>query len=204
MPLAPSESAAREAAYRDFVTRAEEAEARNAGAYDKALLTLSSAALALSLTFGKDIVPFFRATQVWLLFSAWILFVLTIVVNISGFIYALTVARKHKALAGRVYRDQLESADDLNSTLQRDYLCQHVGNVLQGVLFLTGVLFFFMYVMINVQREIAMAQKPVAITGQIKKSFPIPTYIPSSTGYTPAPTQKPDPLPQTPQVLPKK
>jgi len=199
-----TEQGQREAAFRDFGTRADEAEARNAGAYDRALLTLSSAALALSIAFGKDIVPFSRATHLWMLFSAWMLFVLTLVVNIGGFIFALTVVRQHKRLAGQVYREQSRTSDQLNARLKRDDVWQYRLNVIQGVLFMIGILSFSVYAVLNIEQETETNHESVTLSAQMKKSFPNSTYVPASTGNTSLPVQKPASVPPVPQVLPKK
>ena len=45
---------------------------KNQEEYDKQLLTLSSAFLALSLTFTKDVVPFHSAAHKWLLYSSFV------------------------------------------------------------------------------------------------------------------------------------
>jgi len=58
----------------------------NTEAFDKAVLSLSSAGLAISLTFIKFITPLEFAEYIGLLYASWILFGLSIVTTISSLI----------------------------------------------------------------------------------------------------------------------
>ena len=59
----------------------------NSETYDRSMLSLSSAFLALSITFIKDIVPVKESLCTWLLYLSWGLFALTIIVVFLSFIY---------------------------------------------------------------------------------------------------------------------
>lgn len=61
----------------------------NSETYDRSMLSLSSAFLALSVTFIKDIVPVKELLCTWLLYLSWGggLFALTIIVIFLSFIY---------------------------------------------------------------------------------------------------------------------
>lgn len=72
----PQENAGELEAYRSvLVERSHKANE----SYDKAVMALSSGALAVSLTFLHDIVPHPRASSVFLLGAAWLLLVLSLV-----------------------------------------------------------------------------------------------------------------------------
>ena len=58
----------------------------NSEHYDKAILSLSSSALALSLTAIKFVVPLDRANFLWVLKISWGLFLLTIILSLSAFL----------------------------------------------------------------------------------------------------------------------
>lgn len=58
----------------------------NSDNLDKAVLAYSSAGLALSLGFLKDFISLATASQKWLLFTSWALFVLAVVVTIVSFL----------------------------------------------------------------------------------------------------------------------
>lgn len=62
----------------------------NSEAYDKAILSLSSAGLALSVTVVKDLFPSPLEYSRWLIITSWILFCITI----SGVIFAFWVGSK--------------------------------------------------------------------------------------------------------------
>jgi hypothetical protein len=90
-----------------------EHERANAEPLDKAVLTLSGAALALSLTFSKDIAPPDRAVWLWLLFVSWGLFVLSIAINIAGYLTALTFFRREWKLSMAALRHKTRPESDL-------------------------------------------------------------------------------------------
>lgn len=62
--------------------------------FDQNLLTLSSAALTLSLAFIKDIVPFQNAFWVWALYVSWIAFSGSILVTVASFLVSAAAHRK--------------------------------------------------------------------------------------------------------------
>lgn len=57
----------------------------NSENFDRAILTLSSAALGLSLTFVKNVVQVDDARCLWLLVFSWVLFVASIIVTLVSF-----------------------------------------------------------------------------------------------------------------------
>lgn len=58
----------------------------NSEAYDKAILSLSSAGLAISLTFIKFIVPLEEAVHLAVLKASWVLFLLSVVTTLISFL----------------------------------------------------------------------------------------------------------------------
>jgi hypothetical protein len=57
----------------------------NSEAYDKAILTLASALLALSVTFIKDLLPSSPINHVWLLYGSWIVLTAAIIGTVLSF-----------------------------------------------------------------------------------------------------------------------
>lgn len=78
--------------------------------FDRALLTLSSGTLALSLAFIKDIVPLAQATHLPLLFTSWILFALCITVTLISFRFSMVANDNHLEFARRYHLEADESA----------------------------------------------------------------------------------------------
>lgn len=58
----------------------------NSEAYDKAILSLSSAGLAISLTFIKFIVPLEEAVHLAILKVSWVLFLLSVIATLISFL----------------------------------------------------------------------------------------------------------------------
>ncbi len=77
---------ARQEKYTNFRNELYKRELSNTESFDKAILSLSSAGLAISLTFIKFVVPIEKAEQMYFLYSAWISFGLSIVAVIISFI----------------------------------------------------------------------------------------------------------------------
>jgi hypothetical protein len=69
----------------NLITQISESEAKNAAPYDKAILTLSSGALALSFAFIEDLVLPAHARYNGTLYASCSLFVLAMVVSVAGF-----------------------------------------------------------------------------------------------------------------------
>lgn len=130
-----------------------ETEFKNTGPYDKAILTLSGGALALSFVFIKDIIKPDQAVSGWLLYCAWCLFVLAIVNNISGFMFALRGSNAEWHMAISRYRLRTKSEEDLETLLDKNRTFLRRANILQGIFFLLGVISLSIYVMVNYYAE---------------------------------------------------
>ena len=169
-----------------------EGEGANVEPYDKAILTLSSAALALSLTFTKDVVPLLTASGIWLLYSSWVLFVLTLSVNIWGYIVALHGFRRQWKLSFRVFRHRTATEKTLQKLMEDHRETLYRLNVGQGCLFLAAMLALASFMMINIYLERTM-QKPTQSqqhTSDISRAKPSAAYVPSQ-----APAQAPVEVP---------
>lgn len=84
-------------------------ELSNTDNYDKNILTLSSAGLAISLTVFKDIAPHDQTAYVWLLYSAWILFGCAILATIFSFLISNAALRAELEIAHKYYIEEDES-----------------------------------------------------------------------------------------------
>ncbi len=122
----------------------------NASAHDKVIFTLASAALALSLTFSKDLAPFASARHLWVLLLSWAGFVATLAANIGGFVLSLMQARERKEMAYDVWRFKKRELDEMSERMQSDEKVLYALNVGQGIAFLASMLLMALYVADNV------------------------------------------------------
>ena len=114
--------------------------------YDRALLTLSSAFLGGSLAFVGQIVDLSTASAKWLLYLAWLLFALTMILTLASFIYGLHTLQPLRDAAERYYIRQDQEAWKVSECVQRVVL-RYV--VACGVSFLLGVVLLGAFVVIN-------------------------------------------------------
>ncbi|MBA7490739.1 hypothetical protein ES702_01282 [subsurface metagenome] len=63
-------------------------------AFDKAILTLSSSALGLSLTFIRQIIPNIKNGTIYLLEKAWISFGISILITLISFLTCISACKK--------------------------------------------------------------------------------------------------------------
>lgn len=95
--------------FEDARDHLDDASLKNSEQFDKAILSLSSAGLALSLSFTKFIKPLAEAENIFLLKISWILFGLAIIATVISFICtsnALSVEREH------IYKYYIEAKDE--------------------------------------------------------------------------------------------
>jgi hypothetical protein len=128
----------------------EHAENQNIAAYDKVILTVASAALALSLTFTKDLVPFESARYLWVLVLSWFGFVLTLAINVGGFVLTLWLVPRRTEMAFSVLRHRNKTQADLESSVLSDQTVNRWMNISQGVVFLAAMILLTFYVCDNV------------------------------------------------------
>lgn len=87
--------------------------------FDRALLSLSSGALALSLTFIKDVVPVSQAFGLPLLFGSWVLFLASIVCTLYSFIMSRKAYDLQLELAHDYYLEKNNAAFDKENSYGR-------------------------------------------------------------------------------------
>jgi hypothetical protein len=130
-------------AHRDRVWEDRQA---SADAFDKALLTFSSGALALSLAFTKNIVPFARAVHPSLLLASWICFLICIVITILSFRFSIAAMDRQLVFLEEYYlngkRDFLNPKNSWSNVVNA---CAIVG----ALFFLAGLLSTVIFVYSN-------------------------------------------------------
>ncbi|MEI8574822.1 hypothetical protein J0667_23065 [Methylomonas sp. WH-1] len=87
--------------------------------YDKAILSLSSAALGLSLTAIKLIIPIDLAGHLWSIKLSWVLFLLTIIFSLVSFLISNYGINRQLSIAENYYINALISAQTEKITLKK-------------------------------------------------------------------------------------
>lgn len=173
---------------------------------DRAVLTVSAAALGFSLAFIKDIVPLGSAMYPALLYLSWLCFVLAIVITLASFFTSQHAISAQLALAERYYLQHEEDALKTRPKLATitDWL-----NMAGAVIFVVGTVATCIFVAINLGKETSMAERNnlapngAAIPniqrvpgGVVQKGANIPTMQPAvPQGGAPVPSMQKAPQP---------
>ena len=86
---------------------------------DKAILSLSSAGLGLSLVFIKNVVELSKANHVWVLNGSWLMFVLAIRSTLLSYLFGQRALNKLREFIERYYFDGDEDAGQKTSLASR-------------------------------------------------------------------------------------
>jgi uncharacterized membrane protein len=187
--MTPEVAEERKKVYADLKAELFKRQHSNSDNFDKAILTYSSAGLALSLGFLKDFIPITLASASWLLFSSWILFIVAVVVTLFSFIASQQGIKRQLEINERYYLRLDDAALSEKNFFARftDYL-GHIA----GVAFVVAIACSTIFVSINLERAAIMAeQKQVPL----KEGAPIPTIQ-----QVPQTLQKGAPVPGIQQV----
>lgn len=149
---------------------------------DKAILTLSAGALALSMTFLKDIVPLKDVIELHLIITAWVSFGCSIAcVLFSQYESRRAIEVQQQRLESHIAKDYV-SANLPNPHTEKTKKL----NVFAGALFFTGLILTILFTSFNVKRYSEMNNKIGSTNGNRGYA---PAQIPSSpkpdAGYTP-------------------
>ena len=119
----------------------------NATSFDTAVLTLSSAFLALSVTFIKDVVsPIATANWLPLLYVSWFSFCGAIISTVCSFTIGQHGYKTLRDAAERYYIKGERSAFSVSVVISRRIEC---ANILSGALFVIGVIAVLFFVFLN-------------------------------------------------------
>ena len=86
---------------------------------DKAILSLSSAGLGLSLVFIKNVVELSKANHVWVLYGSWLMFVLAITSTLLSYLFGQRALNKQRELIEKYYLEGNEEAGQQTSLASR-------------------------------------------------------------------------------------
>jgi hypothetical protein len=114
--------------------------------YDKNILALSSAALGLSLTFMKDIVPLKDITHRYSLYASWMLFAASVLAVIFSFQLSIWAHFKHLENIDDYYLYKVKSALSRKNKWSTPL---EIFNVASGLLFFAGLACSVYFVIVN-------------------------------------------------------
>ncbi len=155
---------------------------------DKAIMSLSAGALALSMAFLKDIVPLKDAIDLPLIITGWCAFGSSIAcVLLSQYESRKAIEVQLQRLESHITQDH-ENADKPNH--HTDWTSRL--NLIAGTLFLTGLILIILFTTFNVRRFSKMTNRIVTPDGTRGYA---PAQLPSNpkpdAGYTPPSVPKP-------------
>lgn len=166
----------------DEVRRRQFAEARaeiqechvaNAQAFDKAILTLSSAFLALSIGFVQDFVPLNLAVYLWLLVVSWIALTGSILFTMVSFLLGQKAALIQLEHAVQYYLN--EKSEYLNKPNRATQAAKCTDRV-SAVLFGLAVVATLAFVLLNLEGAKTVAKQKQQVSGTVleKSMTPLP------------------------------
>lgn len=117
--------------------------------FDKAILTVSTAALGFSLAFIKDIVHIETAKYMAVLFISWLLLALTIIFTLASFLIGQNEIKEELKRVKRYYLDKDQSAFD-ESMSKRHWA--EACNYFAVTLFAAGVILTSIFALLNLHK----------------------------------------------------
>lgn len=124
-----------------------EASLSNSNNYDKAILTLSSAALGLSLSFIKDIVPINDIIKYEILELSWCFFLISIVITIASFVLSQWGIKRQLKYAEEYYLNGKEKYYNKKNIYK---ILTTIFNHLSGVFFILALILTIFFVTSNI------------------------------------------------------
>ncbi|RZN52413.1 hypothetical protein [Escherichia sp. E13S3] len=171
------------AIFATYKAEVEKRELSNTDNYDKHILTLSSAGLAISLTVFKDIAPQGQTAHIWLLFSAWVLFGCAILSTIFSFLISNAALRAELEIAHKYYIEEDESVFGKVSLISK--VLSWV-NRFSGIFFVLAISSVITFGVINFDRRAEVSKSDmVKKTQQINNDWlppPVMERIPTDKG----------------------
>lgn len=163
----------------------------NSENYDKAILSLSTAFLGLSLAFLKDIVPVEQSKFLMFLYCSWGALVFSVVCTISSFLVSQKAIDVQLKIAADYYLHKIEPESEKTIyAINVERL-----NALSGILFTLGLVLSIAFVIINVSGREQMSSDKKSGPERLKEGAPIPKMqvVPEKRGATIPPLQQVSP-----------
>jgi len=121
----------------------------NSDNFDKAILSLSSAGLALTLTFISNLIDLSTAQILFLLYSTWVLFILAIISTLISFLASQKGISKQLDIAEKIYLNN-EPVDE--KKIKRIASWVNYLNIFSVVVFILALIFLIIFSITNISR----------------------------------------------------
>lgn len=115
--------------------------------FDKAILTLSTGGLGVSIIFLRDILPFEQITNYWFLIGSWILFTISILSTLISFLTSQYAYSVQLRLIEEYFLEK-----DSDALTKKNRFAQITGglNISAAVFFILAVISTIVFVSINI------------------------------------------------------
>lgn len=128
--------------------------------YDKTIISLSSAGLALSLTAVKFIVPLDLAHNLWLIKLSWFLFLITLICSITAYLVGNKAISKQMVIAENYYIAGLVSAQTERNPYSK---INSILNNVTGLFFIFAISLVIFFVTSNLKGNESMVDKKTTV-----------------------------------------
>ena len=113
---------------------------------DKAILSLSSAGLGLSLVFIRNVVELAEASHLWLLHLSWLMFVLAITSTLSSYLFGQCALNKQREFIEKYY---LENDEDAGKQISFASRMTYILSYVSVFTYIAAVSFTALFIMYN-------------------------------------------------------
>ena len=118
---------------------------------DKAILSLSSAGLGLSLVFIRNVVDLAKASHLWILYISWGMFILAIISTLSSYLFGQCALNKQRDFNERYYLEGDEDAGQQTSLASKiTYWLSYVS----VITYIAAVSFIALFIALNLQKGV--------------------------------------------------
>lgn len=124
--------------------------------FDRSLLTLSSAALGVSLAFVKDVVPVSQVVWLPLLCFSWIALAIAISATVISFRFSISAQNQH---LDYVYKYYIEGMQEYKEKRSRYCSAISACTAVALTFFLAGLVGTVIFASINIQRSYSMTER---------------------------------------------
>ncbi|WP_155403693.1 hypothetical protein [Variovorax paradoxus] len=160
--------------YTDFLAETNKRELSGSENFDKSVLTLSSAGLALSVSFLKDFAPIAGASLPWMLYVSWALFTVATLSTMASFLVSAEAMSYQKKVAHRAYMLGEEEAFEERNPWG---ICIPKLNVTSAASFFFALTFTVAFIVTNLEgNRMATGNYKAPASGPLEqRGAPVPT-----------------------------
>ena len=183
--------------YTDYLQEINKRELSGSENFDKAVLTLSSAGLGVSVTLLKDVIQLDQAVFLPVLYGSWSLFAVAIASTLISFMLSAKALDYQKALASRFYRQGDEAAFIESNRFDK---CTRVLNIVSAAAFVVALVLTPAFVGLNLEKNRMSANKNTPNNSWEQRGLPVPSMQRPASAPTPAAPAAPASTPAPPPV----